>query len=637
MYLFALSVIVSSVLFFTSKTEQSRIVAIHRPIMITQERKTPAYYVYQQANRIQQKIPQAQTSSTYLSNLSLAAPELKIEITEMKFNKREFAAQMPEPAIRSVALFNKPDPEIKNEIKNLTYEQVFSAKQDEGNLNSQSGEAQILSPSKKWATIRGKFELIDGVGIVDHYIELKRIEEGQVREIGRIDLKAGLYTIDIESPNGYLVAQIKDRNGGLIGVDREKLINLQSRGSFFEGPFIRVGRPETIAANPAPTGNASVVAAKLLNKTSVASASTQDISVTLFDNQSTLSEPNGAFMNISKYSSTISRVFDPSRIYKNVTSIRQTGEKTETSMFTTKWVNGVIEYISDAQKIEFISKNGPILIGRVLSDGKPVTDAKVEIDTAPGVAPIYFDQFMIPSFTQSSTSENGYFMFVGLEPNNYHIVAIKQNVIIGSQMFIGEEETVAFQNISGKSIPRTKVIRSFDAFSSEPVAAEIISTEIEDTLQTPMGTTVFKTFSESSVSEYITRSNNTIYAPLRYVQNSRQEYVHIPMLQQAWIVDVKKFKQIFTKPNTGTIVGFSTDLEYDAYLVSEDYDKNNIVYFDNTGQVTSAPARGGGFMLYNVPVGAREIVLQERNSDKIYSQVFDIHADQISAAHFLAD
>ena len=54
-YLIALSLIVSSVVFFTSQTEQSRVVTIQRPIMITQERKTPAYFVYQQAQKLQQK------------------------------------------------------------------------------------------------------------------------------------------------------------------------------------------------------------------------------------------------------------------------------------------------------------------------------------------------------------------------------------------------------------------------------------------------------------------------------------------------------------------------------------------------------------------------------------------------------
>ena len=624
----------TSILFFTSKTEQSRVIAIQRPIVITQERKTPAYYVYQQTQKLEQKNQESKVlTSKYLSSLSLSAPELKIKVTEMKFNKREFGIQTVSSDFHFTDLTK-----ANKEIKSLTYAQIFSSKQPTDGISIQDNPATTLPFSKKWATIRGKFELVGGVGIVDHYIELKRIEEGQVREIGFIDLKAGLYSIDIESPQGYLIAQIKDRAGRLIGEDREKLINLQSRGNFFEGPFIRVGQPETIAANPAFAGYGKTLAPSTSNnKMTESTATTQGISVTLFDNQNTLTKPNDVFTNISKYSTTISRIFDPSRIYKNITTIRQTGEKTETTMFTTKWVNGVIEYISDVQKIEFKSRNGPIIVGRVLSDGKPAIDVQVQIDSDPGLVPIYFDQFMIPSFTQNKTSENGFFMFVGIEPNNYQVVAIKQNIIIGSQMFIAEEEAMAFQNISGIKTPRNKIIRTFDAFTSTPVPSAVISTETADTVETISGTEEFKTLADSGVSEYLTRTNDRQYVSIRYVQNSRQEYVHIPMIQESWLAAVKNFKQITDKPNSGIIIGFSTDLDYDAYLASEEYNKKDIVYFNSLGQVSPAPVIGGGFILFNVPNGAHEIVLQERNSEKIYSQVFNVQAQEISVAHFVAD
>lgn len=630
---------ITSVLFFSSKTEQARIVAIHRPIMIIQERKTPAYYVYQQAQLLQQKKTAAQNRpTTYLSRLSLSVPEIKIQISEMKFDKKQFLASPSDTGFRTASFSNKP----KQGTQKLTYEQVFSVSRSESSPNQQidpAEQALRLPASKRWATIKGKFELIDGVGIVDHHIELKRIEEGQVREIGYIDLKAGAYSIDIESPQGYLIAQIKDRNGSLIGEDRERLINLQSRGTFFEGPFIRVGQPEGVAVNPVYAGNgktATIANNKALT-TPVASVATRGPIVSLFDNQKTLESYDDVFANVSNYSSTISRVFDPSRIYKNITTIRHTGEKTETAMFTTKWVEGVVAYISDMQKIEFKSKNGPLIIGRVLLDGKPTSEAQIQIDTAPGMTPIYFDKFMIPAFTQNATSENGYFMFIGVEPGNYHIVATKQNKVLGSQMFVAEEESVAFQNISSQLIPQNKIIRIFDAFTSSPIAADVVLDEAEEAIEAPTGTTVYKTFAESSTKEFLVRTNNRDYVPLRYTQNSHRDYVHIPMIQESWLAAVKTFKKIEYKPNTGIIIGFTSDLVYDAYLVSEEYDKNDIVYFDSIGQVVSAPVKGGGFIFYNVPVGARELVLQEKNNERIYSQVFNILAQQISSAHFLAD
>lgn len=611
-------------------------VTIQRPIMITQERKTPAYFVYQQAQKLQQKkIDSKSTPTTYLSSLSLSPPQITIQTAEMKFDKKEWQARTALPNVQ-IAAVAKP---VSDAPRTLTYQQVFGTQAPTETVVQQPNQATALSPAKKWATIRGKFELIEGVGIVNHYIELKRVEEGQIREVGYIDLKAGLYTIDIESPNGYLIAQIKDQNGGLVGEDRERLINLQSRGAFFEGPFIRVGRPETIAANPG-LGTSYDTSSRLaaLGKSNKTTTANQGISVSLFDNQNVLAKPNDVFTNISKYSTTIGRVFDPSRIYKDIVSLRQTGDKTETAMFTTKWLNGVTEYISDVQKIEFMSKNGPVIIGRVLIDGKAVAGSQVHIDSLAGVTPIYFDQFMIPSFSQNGTSENGYFMFLGLEPNNYHIVATKQSVVLGSQLFIAEKEMVAFQNISSQGTPRFKLIRTFDAFTSTVLSTDISTAEFEEAIENTVGTVSFKTYAEASLGEFLTRaSGSRAYVPVRYVQNTRQEYVHIPMIQENWLLAVKNHNKIEEKADAGTIVGFVTDLTYDAYLVSDEYNKNDIVFFNSLGHIVAEPVAGGGFILFNVPIGARELILQEKNGDRIYSMVFNVLDQQVSVTHFSAD
>lgn len=629
MYLFALSLIATTVLFFTSKTEQSRIVAIHRPLVITQERKTPAYYVYQQVQKLQNRAPATNSfenqGRAYLGNLQLPAASFKIQISEMTFSKAEAMRQVSisaQASIRtqvSTSAQGLPSVEDKIFTNNKYYEETPRAEV--------TNESTVLSPSKKWATIRGKFELKDGVGIVDHYIELKRVEEGRVRELGRIDLKAGAYAIDIESPQGYLIAQIRDSSGFLVGQDQQKLINLQSRGDYFEGPFIRVGNPHTIAANPAGFG-ATLLAQKTASTSVVAS---------LFDNQKILAEPSEKLSNVSEQSSTISRISDSSRIYKSVTSIRHTGENSETAMFTNKWLSGAVEYVSDTQKIEFKSKSAPVLLGRILIDGKPARDAQVQIETLPSISPIYFDQFMIPAMNQSATSENGYFMFIGLEPGNYTVVSLKQGALLGSQIFIAEPDSLAFQNIASLAIPQTKVVRTFDAFIAAPVEADVASTETEDLITTHEGVGVIKSFSELGVSEFITRTSARQYLPIRYTQNAKQEYVHIPMIQEAWLTEIKNLKRVVDAPNGGIIIGFTKELIYDAYLAADNYDKNNIVYFNSQGQLVSAPTEGGGFILFNVPVGAHEVVLQDKNFDKIYSQVFNIVSEQISVTHFSAE
>lgn len=635
---------VSSVVFYSAKTEQSRVVTIQKPLVITQERKTPAYFVYQQAQALKQKIETPKnTKTTFLSNLSVQPIAPKLKLAEVIFSKKEYAKLQQK--------FNVPNREIANlvgdDISNGVYEKVvFNTNLDMTGLQ-QEEVIEHLSPSRKWATIRGKLELRDGVGIVDHKIDLRRVEEGSVRELGKIDLREGTYNIDIESPNGYLIAQIRDRNGLIIGEDSQRLINLQNKGNYFEGPFMRIGRPDSLAANPSTynQGNRYTKAATQATTTAASSfatfkqtpdASSSSIAASIFDNQKTLNLPTDEFTNISRFSSSITRLTDPSRIYADITTVRMTGDKTETAMFTQKWIDGVVSYVSDVQQMQLKSKNLPVLIGKVLVDGKPISGAQVDIENLPSVHAIYFDQFMIPSLNQNETSANGYFMFIGLEADAYEVIASKSGFPIGSQLFVAEETRVAFQNIQTLAVPKAKVVRTFDAFTAEVLQTDVIVADQVEAFQTAEnGSYGIKTKVQDNVSDYQARHNDPMYLPIRYSQSGARDYVHIPMIQERWVSEIMRVRQINELPNTGAVIGFTTGLKYDAYLSADNYPKNNIVYFNQYGQPSLEPVIGGGFILFNVPVGAREVVLQDQASERIYSQVFHIRSSQVSVSHFV--
>ncbi len=642
-YLSLLTLVISSIVFYSAKTEQSRVVTIQKPLVITQERKTPAYFVYQQTQALNQKVVAPKIlKTTFLSNLSVQPISPKLKLAEVTFSKKEYAQLQQK--------FNVPNREIANlvsdDVRNSVYEKViFNSTLDVPGLE-QEEVIEHLSPSRKWATIRGKLELRDGVGIVDHKINLRRVEEGTVRELGNIDLKEGSYNIDIESPNGYLIAQIRDRNGLIIGEDSQRLINLQNKGNYFEGPFMRIGRPDSLAANPA-TSNQGTRYNKASTQATTSAASSfatfkqtpdtsSSISASIFDNQKVLALPTDEFTNISRFSSSITRLTDPSRIYADITTIRMTGDKTETAMFTQKWVDGVVSYVSDIQQMQLKSKNLPVLIGKVLVDGKPIAGAQVDIENLPSIHAIYFDQFMIPTLNQNETSANGYFMFIGLEADPYEVIASKSGFPIGSQLFVAEETRVAFQNIQTLAVPKAKVVRTFDAFTAEVLQTDVIVAHQAEAFQTAEnGSYGIKTKAQNNVSEFRARHKDPIYLPISYLQSGARDYAHIPMIQEQWVSEIMRLRQINELPNTGVVIGFTTGLKYDAYLSANNYPKNNIVYFNQYGQPSLEPVIGGGFILFNVPSGAREVVLQDQASERIYSQVFHVRSSQVSVSHFV--
>lgn len=658
-YLAALTLLVSATFFFSAKTEQTRVLTIQKPLVITQERRTPAYYVYQQSqNLLQKKQNENMTTSTFLSQEG-ARPHLgEMKLAEMKLTKFEYAQTYNRlESINRFATTHETAQPVARQLASDAFDLekvVFNAPQNQKASVFDSFEQEpALSPEKKWATLRGKFELRDGVGIVDHITNIRRVEEGQTRELGRIDFTAGTYSIDIESPNGYLIAQIKDQNGVVIGEDRKAIVNLQNKGSYFEGPFIRVGRPASLAVNtgsdnpttPTPTssGASSTLASTKGATTSPSSApASATFSATgsglmvasIYDSQKLLGSAQQEVMNVSKFSSTIARLDDPLHVYTSITTVRMTGDVSQTPQFTQKWLDGSLAYISDTQKTEFRSSKAPVLIGRVLIDGQPMAGAQVEIEGQMGFQPIYLDEFMIPSAQLKETSTNGYFMFVNMNEDIYEVVVSKLGKTIGSQIFVAEEARIAYQNILTLSSVQTKTIRSFDAFTSENIAVDVLTAGSDEIIQLPEAYGMIRTTVDNNISNYYVRSPNPIYADINYTTLGQKDYVHIPMIQLSWLNQLAANKGISEQPNTGVIIGFTMNLNYTAYLAAEKYDANNIAYFDVYGRPTPQPTEGGGFVLFNVPVGAREVVLQDMKTEQLHSQVFQVRSSQTYVSHF---
>lgn len=597
--------------------------------MITQERKTPAYYLYQQVKAVEKKESLAQAQVTnYLSSQNYVPPQTALAMNEMKVNRREIASDV--------------DAGFTTAISQQVVAEVASASQVTAPISALNAAPAIqpeptrLSPSNKWATIRGKFES-RGIGVINQVIELKRIEEGQVRELGKVDLSAGLYSIDIESPQGTLVALIRDRNGAVLGEDYQRLENLVSRGSYFEGPFIQLRVTGSVASHPVlpPSRTASHVSAtiKSANKTAEKQKPTGFVT-TLFSDQNPLENPTDEFNNISRNSSTVSYVSDQTKAYRKVLTIRQTGDTSPTPVFSEKWVQGLLEYISDQQKIEFKSSQISVVIGQALVDGKPAAGVQMQIENHPGVYPIYLDQFMIPNTKQTETSENGYFLFIGLEDAAYSVSAFRQNQIIGHQMFVAQEGLISYQNVMSRTTARSIVVRSFDAFTTEPVEADVTTPDLEEILQTTAGVTNYRTHNAMGVTEFLVRTSSAGYTPFRYFQDARKDYVHLPQIREDWLKQIQTQRLINDTTETSTFVGFVPDLDYQVYLVYDGYNKDQVVYFDPQGRISPVPVKGGGFILYNVPQDAHEIIVQQEGSDRIYSQVFASVPGQVGAAHF---
>lgn len=647
-YLAIATFAVSSIFLFSTKTEHHRVVTIQKPIVITQERRTPAFFVYQQSQLLLKNQSEPVVArSTFLTNLKEQPQLAKFQLSEMRLTRSAYAEY--QAALYKSRLIASS----QYDGAGFDHEKIVFHPEPES-LQDYADAPTVLSPERRWAVIQGKFELRDGVGITDHIIDIKRVEEGFAREQGKINLNAGTYSIEIESPNGYLVAEVRDKSGLVIGEDRQRLVNLQGRGNFLEGPFIKVRRPDNTLASHPSTGNdgtasvgwagtpsaaiadaknARASAGSFLKPAPSATSGGTALAATIFNDQKICSSATDEFSNVSALSSTIARIYDPGQIYNNVVSIRMAGDRTETPMFTRSWLKSAMNLVSREQQMQ-IQAGFPVLIGRVFVDGQPMAGAQVQLEKLLNLQPIYLDQFLNPSLALTETSLNGYFMFVGAEAGAYEAVAFANNHLIGSQLFSAENGLVSFQNIYTKSIPTNETVRSYDAFTSEHVDVEIYSSSQNEIIQTTDGSAAFLTYVENNVSDYVVKTANPLYLPIRLVQSGKKDYLHIPMIQEAWLNQIKKLKMINDFPSNGIVVGFTPTKRFEVFMAADNYDKSNIVYFTKDGELASVPQENGGFIMFNVPEGAREVVLNNLETERIFSQVINVNSQQISAVSF---
>lgn len=640
-----LAAVTAFFLLYSPSIEKNKIITISKPLVINQERRTPAYFLYQQIQseiedqKSEKSLEKKTEVTTYLNNENLIQSNIQMKVSEMHVARHEIASEVDAGFVSSTQKTF-----LSTSANKLTADQPLL---NQISVSQATDKVNQPKPSdvgffEKWATIKGKFEM-RGVGVVDQFIELKRIEEGITKEVGKIDLVAGTYSIDIKSPKGLLVAEIHDKNGILIGEDRQKIINLQSKGRYFEGPFIQVKHPDAVVVNPgipkkpsmSVASNSDILNTNGKSKSLLKSNSKNDFTVSLFSEQNLLDNPFDEFSNISKYSSTISTIEDKNLAYRKVLSIRQTGDKSLTPVFTEKYINGILEYISDQEKMELRSKNISVLIGKVQVDQKPKSGIQVQIENHPGVNPIYLDQFMIPNTKLTETTESGLFIFIGLESDLYTVTAFLQNRIIGHQLFLTEENLISFQTIETTQAGQDFIVRSFDAFNGDRKDIDLITPDFDEVLNSENGELNYKKTNNLGVSEFIIRPIGTDYLPIRYFQDSRKEFLHIPNIKEAWLKQIALQKQINEDQSKGIYIGFVPEMNYELFLVYEGFNKENIIYFDSHGILSSNPVKGGGFVVFNVPLDAHEFIVQESGTDTIYSQVFSVKSGQISMSHFI--
>jgi hypothetical protein len=274
--------------------------------------------------------------------------------------------------------------------------------------------------------------------------------------------------------------------------------------------------------------------------------------------------------------------------------------------------------------------------GKVTIDGQPVSGVSVQSESDTEVKPIYFNDFMIPDSKLTSTGANGLYAFVNIQPGFNAILAQRGDAYFGHQNIVAEVGSVAIGDIQSTLRTDPVRVRAFDAFAGEPVRliANLQSLGAPVELQDGSASVILPHVSRLSM---IYTEVEPEFISANYFYNDKDAYIHLPILRKDWITELKATSKIDDISSTGTIVGFFGEENFEAYLAGASKDSGlQIVYFDAAGKVitSSKGQAGGGFVIFNVPIGTQETVVFGSESERIYSKVVPVDADTTSVLNF---
>ncbi len=593
---------------YSPPVEKSGAVYITKTMHITQERKTPAYTLFQQAQRITH--PETNRQTTSLESKAISGSEL-LSLHQVDPNKINF----PEATVVSEMSLDKKELLARADFQ---LSQLISKDKDSLLLNKiQNPFVNTKKSIPHSASIQGFFELSDGVGLTNQTVTVRRVREGQSIELGQVDLRAGMYQIYVGSFEGELVAEIKDENGIIIGEDHKVIAGLTRQNNYFQGPQLKLSRPSGFAVNLRHIDDRKI--------------KDSEIRASLFSGNFDLKKTTDIYPNVARHSSTVALIDHINGKTARTLSIRTAKDPSEVILFSNEWIEGAQNYLAEKIQIQYMSDAG-IIIGRVLLDGKPVSGAQVVVENQPGIEPYYLDQFLIPQVQQSNTTTNGFFIIPGLQPGSYQISAFIQNRHIGSQAYFVEKNIASYQEILAMSHVKVAMARSFDAFTGKMVPTDLQIPGLEDMLSLTVESVNYVEGTQSGLVEVINRPLQREYLPYIYLQNQNKDYLHLPQLTEQFIEQLSQNHKI--EADTSLFIGFVQLKNFEVSLSNEKFDRSNIVYFGSNGEASLIPIANGGFIIFNIPEGTSEIIVENKDNEKIASQAFYSKPSMYYLAHF---
>lgn len=551
-----------------------------------------------------------------------------ISLSELKMSREELLASMFLPIAQSSGASGESHreiaqaPPVRRAPRFVGEHETLDPVNEEpgGRVNARavpSEDSTPRLPPQKQILISGNLEFTEGLALTNPMdrVVVYRESDGEMFEAGAVWLKEARYEIFVEESVGVLIGELRTPYGDVIG-----------RGSFelskLPKPNLAEGRRVVgvaLAIKPTPPGLSGRVISgdvKDRNVKSVA-VSVRDLGLDM------ITQKEGRFSkaDIMEGSSVIIHASRPS--FWGTIAVASTGHMNEIEILADR-DGHIVSKLLASVGLGSKATNYAIIWGRALNKGQPVAGAHVELMTGgEDSRPVYFNSAGLPDPKLQETSNNGLYAFFPVTPGS-HAVQVKYGSTRSEPMLFPAEE----KHVSKVDVEilrdRSAKIKVFDAFQTDyPLAAEIKHLGMTKTFAISReGSREVKYASSQNLLIYDVYAGPA-YEPVRLTLNRERRMILAPMVQSAWLQQLRGSLKINSEPSTGTVIGFVQGDQPFKAAISGLAAGTKIVYFNHRGDLSAAEygEPGGGFVILNAPEGFRTITLQPSGSMKVYATV----------------
>lgn len=568
----------------------------------------------------QKRIIAAQEKSDLL-NQDWTPPDLKTQTAEL-IQKAQEAIDSED---KSAATTNKANVQVA-----FTDEQgVTKTQADRSRPNVkygslvQNSNPQLPGGGKGFTesgyTVAGTVKLpIGGALLPGYHVQVARFEDGTPQETVQVDLKSNKYQLRVPELAGAIVAQVINAEGQVIGEGSQR-ISKYDIAQIHNLPLIEMKARQTatsgVLASYTGVGNTLIediqgqekgVKAKVLYASYDTEGNTDEAGSFQFD-------------QVIKGSWSLMRT--DAKDYYPALFLTQAGNDKKLPLFTAKMMRALKQIVADQKLASDVPENGSIVWGQISQDGKPVAGAQVDVEFLDQYHPVYFNSFLIPDPSLKATGENGYFAFVNLPPGFHSVVATRASQYFSHGNVVVDENAISTLEVKTTIKKDLIQLKVFDAFTGNPGSAMLEMQSLSEAIEVN-GITALDLPDVSRLSFLTVKPFSAQYLSTLQVYNDADEYVHVPLVSQAWIDSIRSSQKINYTPDTAMVIGFVENAEYEVYLPhSSEYSQQNRIFFDSQGQLSLTSVPGGGFILFNVPAGVQSVVVVQKQTDMINSQV----------------